>query len=251
MSLIATTTTTASCWRNCAAESPARRSRPVRGEPRRSLVGSGAGCWRIGPSCARRRPTPLAGRTIDIEIEDADGSRRIQLHSVLPGRRYVIGKGEGCDIVVNGVYASRRHCEIWLDHGAWWVTDAGSTNGLRVERGRERARAQPRPPGSADQAAVLEVVDGRAHRPLGARATGTPRHYPRVGIDGGRDADALSTPIAAVACARSRRRRRLSGRERKLALDDHRADGLRRAHRRASAPPRCRSPSAARAARRS
>ena len=115
--------------------------------------------------------TPLAGRAIAIEIEDAKGGRRTDLHSVQPGRRYVIGKGEGCDIVVDGVYASRRHCEIWLDHGAWWVTDAGSTNGVRVERGGEVLGRSLCTPGSADQAAVLEVVDG-ARIVLSARADG-------------------------------------------------------------------------------
>src|SRR5438105_486359 len=77
--------------------------------------------------------TPIAGRTLEIEIDDANGNRRVTLPSIMPGRRYAIGSGEGCDIVVNGEYASRRHCEIWFDRGAWWVADSGSTNGLRVE----------------------------------------------------------------------------------------------------------------------
>jgi len=77
--------------------------------------------------------TPLAGRTLEIEIDDATGRRHVTLPSVVPGRRYAVGNGDGCDIVVNGQYASRRHCEIWLDKGAWWVTDSGSTNGIRVE----------------------------------------------------------------------------------------------------------------------
>src|SRR5262249_19669471 len=70
--------------------------------------------------------TPLAGRVIEVGIEDADGKRHVVLQSVVPGRRYAIGKGEGCDIVVNGLYASRRHCEVWMDRGAWWASDAGS-----------------------------------------------------------------------------------------------------------------------------
>src|SRR6516162_5387034 len=79
--------------------------------------------------------TPLAGRDVEITIDDADGSRHVMLRSVVPGRRYAIGKGEGCDVAVNAVYASRRHCEIWFENGVWWVTDTGSTNGIRVERG--------------------------------------------------------------------------------------------------------------------
>ena len=75
---------------------------------------------RDGPRTPPR--TPLAGRA----LRGRDRRRRraratSTLPSVVPGRRYVVGKGEGCDIVVNGTYASRRHCEIWLDNGAWWV----------------------------------------------------------------------------------------------------------------------------------
>src|SRR4029453_16927255 len=77
--------------------------------------------------------TPLAGRTLEVAIDDAHGNRHVTLTAVIPGRRYRVGNGEGSDIVVNGKYASRRHCEIWLDKGAWWVTDSGSTNGLPVE----------------------------------------------------------------------------------------------------------------------
>ena len=51
----------------------------------------------------------------------------------MPGRRYSGGQGEGCDIAVDGVYASRRHCELWFDKGTWWAADAGSTNGIRAE----------------------------------------------------------------------------------------------------------------------
>ena len=43
------------------------------------------------------------------------------------------------------VFASRRHCELWLDKGTWWVTDCGSTNGVRVgARGRRRPAARER-----------------------------------------------------------------------------------------------------------
>lgn len=77
--------------------------------------------------------TPVAGQRREFDVEDGDGRRRVVLQSVVPGRRYLIGKGEGCDIRVNGTYTSRRHAEVWLDSGAWWVTDAGSTNGIRVE----------------------------------------------------------------------------------------------------------------------
>src|SRR6266568_569970 len=104
--------------------------------------------------------TPLAGHGAEIAIEDAGGSRRLVLESVVPGRRYVIGKGEECDIVVHGVYASRRHCEIWLDHGTWWVTDAGSTNGIRVERGTSVLGRSPSQENAAREVAAVEASPG-------------------------------------------------------------------------------------------
>lgn len=139
--------------------------------------------------------TPLAGRSAEIAIDDADGSRHIVLQSLVPGRRYAIGKGEGCDIVVNGVYASRRHCEIWLDHGTWWVTDAGSTNGIRVERGTSvLGRSASRPNASGD-AAVVEVTPG-ARIVLSAHTDGGPADYPRLTLDAKHDASLSATPIA-------------------------------------------------------
>src|SRR5688572_3112492 len=73
--------------------------------------------------------TPLAGTRVEIDIEDANGHRHVALSAIVANRRYSIGKGDGCDIAVDGTFVSRRHCEIWLENGAWWATDAGSTNG--------------------------------------------------------------------------------------------------------------------------
>jgi len=143
--------------------------------------------------------TPLAGRAVEIGIEDADGRRQVVLPSVVPGRRYAIGKGEGCDVVVNGLYASRRHCEIWLDRGAWWVSDSGSTNGIRVERGRRVLGHSMSNDGASDEPAVLEVGAGTSIV-LSAQADGAPAHYPRVTLGAARDAS-VSTPAATTAAA--------------------------------------------------
>jgi pSer/pThr/pTyr-binding forkhead associated (FHA) protein len=108
--------------------------------------------------------TPLAGRGVDIAIEDAEGSRHLRLPSLVPGRRYAIGKGEGCDIPISGNYASRRHCEIWFDRGAWWLTDTGSTNGARIV--------------------------------LSAFAEGRASDYPRLVVEAGRERSTTATPVA-------------------------------------------------------
>jgi hypothetical protein len=139
-----------------------------------SLVGRWA---ETGPANAPSRlaapPTPLAGRSVQVAIDDATGSRHTWLPSVQPGRRYVIGKGEGCDIIVDGVYASRRHCEIWLDKGAWWVSDAGSTNGVRVELGDQVVDAASARPAGRDRRPSSKWPAG-ARVVLSARADETP-----------------------------------------------------------------------------
>jgi pSer/pThr/pTyr-binding forkhead associated (FHA) protein len=164
-----------------------------------NLIGrwSEMGSMSAGASSRNVPVTPLAGIGIDIRIEDADGTRHVTLAPAIVGRRYVIGKDPSCDVVVNGLYASRRHCEIWLDRGAWWVTDAGSTNGIRVERaanvlGRSGADAVS-PPAPA----VVELV-ADARIVLSARAEGNPAQYPRLILEVKRDRSAMATPIAPI-----------------------------------------------------
>ncbi len=161
-----------------------------------SLIGRWSELAANGGAHARRSApiTPVAGRSVELAIEDAGGSRHVTLPAVVAGRRYAIGKGEGCAIVVDGRYASRRHCEIWLDRGAWWVTDAGSTNGIRVERGGSvlgRSASRADAPG---EAAVVEVSAG-ARIVLSAHGEGGAADYPRVALDVARDA-AAATPVA-------------------------------------------------------
>lgn len=140
--------------------------------------------------------TPLAGPRLQLDIEDARGHRQAVLSAVTPGRRYVLGKGENCDVVLSGAYTSRRHCELWLQDGSWWVADAGSTNGIRVELpagvvGRSGAHA-----GAPGSDGPIEVPPG-ARIVLSAQAEGDAREHPRVVLHptGG----ALRTPIAPAA----------------------------------------------------
>jgi hypothetical protein len=139
--------------------------------------------------------TPLAGRTLEVEIDDAHGNRHVTLNAVIPGRRYTVGNGEGSDIVVNGKYASRRHCEIWLDKGVWWVTDNGSTNGLRVE---SATSVLGKSGGNGDKSpgqTVIEVVPG-ARIILSGLARGDAAHYPRLLLKAAGDLGAPATPLA-------------------------------------------------------
>jgi pSer/pThr/pTyr-binding forkhead associated (FHA) protein len=168
---------------------------------------------------AKRAPaavnaTPLAGRGMDVVIDDAQGARRVALSSVVPGRRYTVGKDAGCDVVVDGVYASRRHCEVWLDKGTWWVTDCGSTNGIRVEPagGEGASLASAKGDGKA-----LAVEPG-ARVVLSASGQGTAAQYPRFGlspVDAAPRASATPvTPIVAAVRTRA-----------SFAIDAHMASG--------------------------
>ena len=142
--------------------------------------------------------TPMAGQRFEFELEDADGRRRVVLQAVVPGRRYVVGKGETCDIRVNATYASRRHAELWLDNGAWWVADAGSTNGIRIE-----SAGGALDPGGSVMAAgeqPLALVEG-ARIVLSARAEGPANAYPWLALWLPLHAASRITPIAASSVA--------------------------------------------------
>ena len=167
-----------------------------------NLIGRWSETGPSGPASRGKVPsTPLAGRDVEIAIEDADGSRHVMLRSVVPGRRYAVGKGEGCDIVVNGVYVSRRHCEIWFENGVCWVTDTGSTNGIRVERDTSVLGRSTSATKRGSEAAVVELTDG-ARLVLSAYADGEAKHYPRLVLSTGRGRSA-ATPIAPVARAQA------------------------------------------------
>lgn len=192
----------------------ALRTTPLAPEPRHYEI-SVLGRWTEGdPQSALAHgagptetpKTPLAGRRCEFDIDDGDGPRRAVLNAVVPGRRYVVGKGGDCDIRINGTYTSRRHAELWFERGTWYVADAGSTNGIRVEGvepgpaklGEARAVAA----GSAQAIALgagMRVV-------LSARAEGPPGDYPWIALRPPTTAKATaSTPIAvplAVADAR-------------------------------------------------
>ena len=144
--------------------------------------------------------TPLAGHSFVLAIADAAGERSLELGSIAPGRSYVVGKDDDCDIVVHGVYVSRRHCEIWFDNGAWWAADLASTNGIRIEsHGAVVARAYPH---AAERVEAIEIPAG-ASLVLSAHAQGGPGQCPRLALrrleavpTAAPDPATLVTPIA-------------------------------------------------------
>ena len=137
--------------------------------------------------------TPLSGQRCEFDVEDGSGRRRVVLHGVMPGRRYVVGNGEGADIRVEGTFASRRHAEVWLENGGWWVADAGSTNGVRIEP------AGPLQRGAAAPATVGETPVRLANGlriVLSARAEGPASEYPWLALRPAQGGASMVTPIA-------------------------------------------------------
>lgn len=55
-----------------------------------------------------------------------------------PTRGYWLGRSPRCDIPLEPGSISRRHAVLFPHAGTWWVADAGSTRGLRVESGPTR-----------------------------------------------------------------------------------------------------------------
>jgi pSer/pThr/pTyr-binding forkhead associated (FHA) protein len=140
--------------------------------------------------------TPLAGRVCTFDVSDGAGPHVAVLHAVVPGRRYVIGKDESCDLRVDGTFTSRRHAEIWLEKDGWRVADAGSTNGVRVESTQAglaaRASAQV-----ASSDAPVRLGEGM-RIVLSARAEGPASEYPSITLQAPAAAAGASpvTPIA-------------------------------------------------------
>jgi hypothetical protein len=74
----------------------------------------------------------------ELEPEPVQPSRAVLSGSgrrtVLSGRRMVVGRSRGADIVVDDANVSREHAELRHDAEGWWVVDLGSTNGVKVNR---------------------------------------------------------------------------------------------------------------------
>jgi Protein of unknown function (DUF3662)/FHA domain len=62
----------------------------------------------------------------------------------LTTERVTLGRSRDCDITIDDPNVSRRHAEVFLEEGGWWIADLGSTNGVEVNGERiDRARLDP------------------------------------------------------------------------------------------------------------
>ncbi len=63
---------------------------------------------------------------------------------VLKKDKLVIGRREGCDIVLRFANVSSQHAKMTLENGYWFVKDLGSSNGTKVNGLRvDRKRLDP------------------------------------------------------------------------------------------------------------
>ncbi|MFW5858825.1 MAG: FHA domain-containing protein [Planctomycetota bacterium] len=70
---------------------------------------------------------------VDIDHYLVSAARRA--YRLVPGRTYVIGREAGCEIPLQDVLISRRHCQLEWDEaaGAWQFVDLNSRNGIFVD----------------------------------------------------------------------------------------------------------------------
>jgi pSer/pThr/pTyr-binding forkhead associated (FHA) protein len=64
-------------------------------------------------------------------LQGPDAGRELLLSE--PGRGYVIGRGQGLDLTLTDVDASRRHIEVGRRGATLWVKDLGSKNGAELD----------------------------------------------------------------------------------------------------------------------
>ena len=56
----------------------------------------------------------------------------------VPGRGVIVGRGKDCDIIINSMFLSLEHFQIWCDKGEWYIADMGSKNGTYLNGSRLR-----------------------------------------------------------------------------------------------------------------
>ncbi len=88
---------------------------------------------------ASAETAPAALPAIHIELESGE-TKEFRLD-----RDVVIGRGEGCDIVVDDEFASDRHAAVSIEGATVWLEDLGSTNGTAVAGTRISGRVQLEP----------------------------------------------------------------------------------------------------------
>ena len=96
-----------------------------------------------GPTLAILIVRPANPGVPDVIPGNVAFQRRVQLDREFT----VVGRSRTCDVRIEEVGISRRHCEIELRDGEAWITDLGSLNGTYISRRhglqREQIRVAP------------------------------------------------------------------------------------------------------------
>jgi adenylate cyclase len=114
-----------------------------------------------GPT-PRTLPGSIGGGSRLGELIPCGGGDPIPLHQP----RLVVGRHDGCDVVLRSSTVSGRHCQLEWTDGSWFVRDLGSRHGIRVDGVPCEEKALP--PGS-----VLWIANQR-YRIVYARPGGGP-----------------------------------------------------------------------------
>jgi hypothetical protein len=77
---------------------------------------------RLERDMARPPPVPAPAPVL-LLVRDDGREERVE------GERFVIGRGRGCDLVVDSAKVSREHAAVVRDADGWTIEDLGSSNG--------------------------------------------------------------------------------------------------------------------------
>jgi hypothetical protein len=93
---------------------------------------------------------PVQQPTEAASVEDLPLEREVAVLSWdgrtkrVESRRVVLGRSRECDIQIEDANVSRRHAELRQDGTTYWIVDLGSTNGIEVNgRRAKRAKLEP------------------------------------------------------------------------------------------------------------
>lgn len=85
-------------------------------------------------------------------------------------RKLLVGRREGCDIVLRFANVSAHHCQLSLEQGYWFVKDLKSRNGTKVNGARvSRKRIDP-----GDELSVAKHKYRVTYSPVELGAAGPP-----------------------------------------------------------------------------
>ena len=105
-----------------------------------------ATCSKVDSPLAVCNIRAMANRPTPPPPASAPETRGLPVGGDLPDRKsIVIGRGLDCDVVVKDEKASRRHCQLRRESGAFVLEDLGSKNGTFVNGERISAAVTLKP----------------------------------------------------------------------------------------------------------